>query len=89
VDSSARRRWDQVLTRTPPAGEPGDALEIESIKVSPDPPKPGHKLTIEAKGKVNNLVDVRPLLFSCCRPRRERNAEPPLAPARRRARTPT
>ncbi|TNY21524.1 phosphatidylglycerol/phosphatidylinositol transfer protein [Rhodotorula diobovata] len=38
-------------------GEPGDALEIESIKVSPDPPKPGHKLTIEAKGKVHNLVD--------------------------------
>lgn len=44
-------------------GEPGDALEIESIKVSPDPPKPGHKLTIEAKGKVHNLVDVRLLLL--------------------------
>ncbi|GAA5999493.1 sterol transporter [Rhodotorula paludigena] len=38
-------------------GEPGDALEIESIKVSPDPPKPGHKLSIEASGKVHNLID--------------------------------
>ncbi|GAA5849302.1 hypothetical protein JCM8547_006508 [Rhodosporidiobolus lusitaniae] len=38
-------------------GEPGDAIEMESIKVSPDPPRPGHNLTIEAAGKVNTLVD--------------------------------
>ncbi|GAA5974483.1 hypothetical protein JCM11641_003246 [Rhodosporidiobolus odoratus] len=38
-------------------GEPGDALEIESIKISPDPPKPGHNLTIEAAGKVKTLID--------------------------------
>ncbi|GAA5890058.1 hypothetical protein JCM6882_009214 [Rhodosporidiobolus microsporus] len=38
-------------------GEPGDAIEIESIKLSPDPPRPGHNLTIEAAGKVNDLID--------------------------------
>ncbi|GAA5832640.1 hypothetical protein JCM11251_001394 [Rhodosporidiobolus azoricus] len=38
-------------------GEPGDAIEIESLKISPDPPRPGHNLTIEASGKVNTLVD--------------------------------
>ncbi|BGP17472.1 hypothetical protein JCM10213_003245 [Rhodosporidiobolus nylandii] len=38
-------------------GDPSDAIEIESIKISPDPPKPGHNLTIEAAGKVKTLVD--------------------------------
>ncbi|GAA6025280.1 hypothetical protein JCM10207_001281 [Rhodosporidiobolus poonsookiae] len=38
-------------------GEPGDAIEIEDIKISPDPPKPGHNLTIEASGRVKELVD--------------------------------
>lgn len=26
--------------------------------VTPDPPKPGRKLTIQASGKVNTLIDV-------------------------------
>jgi hypothetical protein len=42
-------------------GEPGDALEIEDIRVSPDPPRPGHNLTIYASGRANTLVTVRPL----------------------------
>ncbi|GAA6043384.1 hypothetical protein JCM8097_005298 [Rhodosporidiobolus ruineniae] len=38
-------------------GDPSDAIEISSIKVSPDPPKPGHNLTIEAAGTIKQLVD--------------------------------
>lgn len=40
------------------AGEVGDAITIKSVKLSPDPPKPGEQLTIYAEGTVNNLVDV-------------------------------
>jgi hypothetical protein len=32
--------------------------------VTPDPPKPGRKLTIEASGKVNTLIDVRNTLYN-------------------------
>ena len=39
-------------------GEPTDAIQIKDIKISPDPPKPGHNLTIYASGTVNQLIDV-------------------------------
>ncbi|KAL8287453.1 hypothetical protein RQP46_003311 [Phenoliferia psychrophenolica] len=37
-------------------GEPTDALTIKSLKLSPDPPKPGHNLTIYATGTANSLI---------------------------------
>ncbi|KAK4705566.1 ganglioside GM2 activator, partial [Phenoliferia sp. Uapishka_3] len=37
-------------------GEPTDALTIKSLKLSPDPPKPGHNLTIYATGSANKLI---------------------------------
>ncbi|GAA6064054.1 hypothetical protein JCM10212_006790 [Sporobolomyces blumeae] len=46
-------RWDWT-----DCGSPSDALQIESIKVSPDPPKPGQDLTIVATGTARSKVDV-------------------------------
>lgn len=40
------------------AGEATDAIQIKSLRVSPDPPKPGHNLTIYASGTVTDLIDV-------------------------------
>ncbi|SCZ87351.1 BZ3500_MvSof-1268-A1-R1_Chr2-2g04817 [Microbotryum saponariae] len=37
-------------------GNPTDAIEIDSIKISPDPPVPGKDLTIYASGKVKTLI---------------------------------
>ncbi|SCV70227.1 BQ2448_1621 [Microbotryum intermedium] len=37
-------------------GSPDDAIEIESIAISPDPPVPGKDLTIYASGKVKTLI---------------------------------
>ncbi|GAA5960646.1 hypothetical protein JCM8115_001781 [Rhodotorula mucilaginosa] len=34
-----------------------DDLQIESLEVSPDPPKPGHNLTINASGRVNRRIE--------------------------------
>ncbi|GAA5855048.1 hypothetical protein JCM5353_005673 [Sporobolomyces roseus] len=39
-------------------GSPSDALQIESIKISPDPPVPGKDLTIIAFGKAQSKIDV-------------------------------
>jgi hypothetical protein len=44
-------------------GEPSDAVEIKSLEVDPDPPKPGHKLTIYASGTVKETIDVRQCSF--------------------------
>ncbi|KAG0659808.1 Phosphatidylglycerol/phosphatidylinositol transfer protein [Rhodotorula mucilaginosa] len=35
-----------------------DDLQIESLEVSPDPPKPGHNLTINASGRKGTSADV-------------------------------
>lgn len=40
-------------------GEPTDAIAITSLRVSPDPPKPGQNLTIYATGTARELIDVR------------------------------
>ncbi|KDE05689.1 hypothetical protein MVLG_03923 [Microbotryum lychnidis-dioicae p1A1 Lamole] len=37
-------------------GHPTDAIEIDSIKISPDPPVPGKDLTIYASGTVKTLI---------------------------------
>jgi hypothetical protein len=39
------------------AGSPTDAIQITSLDVSPDPPKPGQKLTITASGVARQLID--------------------------------
>ncbi|GAA5887664.1 hypothetical protein JCM16303_003719 [Sporobolomyces ruberrimus] len=39
-------------------GSPSDALQIDSIKISPDPPKPGQDLTIVASGRAQSKIDV-------------------------------
>ena len=58
---------DKVSTK----GEPGsgwvwqscalenEAVNVDSIDVTPDPPKPGKNMTVHGKGVVKSLVDVR------------------------------
>jgi len=38
-------------------GSPTDAVQIKSLRVDPDPPKPGEKLTIYATGTVKETID--------------------------------
>lgn len=38
-------------------GQPGDAITIESFEVDPNPPKPGHKVTIRASGTAHELIE--------------------------------
>jgi hypothetical protein len=40
-------------------GDDGDAVEVTSIQVSPDPPKPGQNLTVVASGIVKKEIKVR------------------------------
>lgn len=35
-----------------------DLVEISSIDVSPDPPKPGQNLTVNVKGTVKEIIEV-------------------------------
>ncbi len=39
-------------------GGPDFPIQIKSIKISPDPPKPGEDLTVTAIGEANELVEV-------------------------------
>ncbi|GAA6019870.1 hypothetical protein JCM11491_004848 [Sporobolomyces phaffii] len=45
-------KWDWT-----DCGSPSDALQIDSIKISPDPPKPGQDLTIVASGRAQSKID--------------------------------
>ncbi|KIY62457.1 hypothetical protein CYLTODRAFT_426909 [Cylindrobasidium torrendii FP15055 ss-10] len=38
-------------------GNPTDALQIESIVVTPDPPKPGEKMTVEVKATALETIE--------------------------------
>ncbi|CAO1618894.1 unnamed protein product [Parajaminaea phylloscopi] len=38
-------------------GQPSDAVEVQSIEVSPDPPVPGQNLTVKAKGIVKSRIE--------------------------------
>jgi hypothetical protein len=40
-----------------------DIIQIESIKVSPDPPKPGQDLTVTVKGAAIDVIEVMNSLF--------------------------
>lgn len=61
------RRWRHRLCEMdkdandrslPSTGEPDDALEIRSLKVVPDPPVPGKKMTIYAEGLAKQRIEV-------------------------------
>jgi hypothetical protein len=40
-------------------GLPTDAIQIESIRVSPDPPKPGQDLTVTVEATAEDEIEVR------------------------------
>jgi hypothetical protein len=42
------------------AGLSTDAIQIDSIIVSPDPPKPGEDMTVTVKASALEVVEVRP-----------------------------
>lgn len=39
-------------------GRPSDPVQIESIKLLPDPPKPGENLTVIVDGIVSETLEV-------------------------------
>lgn len=41
-----------------PTGLPTDAVQLESIQVSPDPPQPGKDLTVTVKAIVQREIEV-------------------------------
>lgn len=47
------------------AGSPSDAVQIESITVSPDPPKPGEDMTVTVKGTALETIEVRSSVVVC------------------------
>jgi hypothetical protein len=47
----------------PATGGPDDIIELQSISISPEPPKPGQDLEITAKGRVKQTLEVCGL---CC-----------------------
>ncbi len=51
-----RPQFDALL---PFQGLPTDAIQIESISVSPDPPKPGQNLTVTVEASAIEEVEVR------------------------------
>jgi hypothetical protein len=40
-------------------GSPTDGIQIESIRVSPDPPKPGQDLTVTVEATAEEEIEVR------------------------------
>ena len=44
-------------------GSSTDVIDIESIVVSPDPPKPGENMTVEVRGTVKETIEVGSLPF--------------------------
>jgi hypothetical protein len=41
-----------------PSGLPSDIVQIESIEVKPDPPKPGQDLTVRVKASATDIIEV-------------------------------
>ena len=39
-------------------GVPTDAIQLKSIEVSPDPPKPGEQLTVTVNAEVQEQIEV-------------------------------
>lgn len=45
-------------------GSASDPIQIESIEVTPDPPKPGQDLTVLVKGTAQDAVEARSFTYS-------------------------
>ena len=41
------------------SGSPVDLVQLQSISVSPDPPKPGQDLTVNVLAEATGVIDVR------------------------------
>ena len=39
-------------------GLPSNAIQLESLEVSPDPPQAGHDLTVKVKATVQDVIEV-------------------------------
>jgi hypothetical protein len=48
-----------------PSGLPTDAIQLQSISLSPDPPKPGEDLTVTAVGLAQEVIEVGFVIVAC------------------------
>ncbi|THV04865.1 hypothetical protein K435DRAFT_961594 [Dendrothele bispora CBS 962.96] len=51
VHAAAGWEWDDC-------GEPTDAIQVKSIKVSPDPPRPGEDMTVTVEGTALETIEA-------------------------------
>ncbi|KAG8817579.1 Phosphatidylglycerol/phosphatidylinositol transfer protein [Serendipita sp. 399] len=69
-----QKNAESVMPLDPPkrwswtdCGSPDDLIEVKSIEVKPDPPKPGQDLEITAKGYVKETLEVSLVIpRGCC-----------------------
>lgn len=50
--------WTVSASINRDTGSSTDVIDIESIVVSPDPPKPGENMTVEVRGTVKETIEV-------------------------------
>ena len=50
--------WVPLKTANVLPGLPTDIIQIQSIEVSPDPPKPGQELTVKVDAIVTQTIEV-------------------------------
>lgn len=55
--------WTVSASINRDTGSSTDVIDIESIVVSPDPPKPGENMTVEVRGTVKETIEVGNLPF--------------------------
>ena len=55
-DSWLTLDWAETSHRD--AGEPDDVIQIKSVRVEPDPPVPGQKMTVYADGLATQRIEV-------------------------------
>lgn len=58
VGPMLRECCSPLLTRLMQTGNREDPVHIKSIKISPDPPKPGEDLTVSVIGEATERVEV-------------------------------
>lgn len=59
VGSTPRECCNCLLIGLTETGNREDPVHIKSIKISPDPPKPGEVLTVSVIGEATERVEVR------------------------------
>lgn len=52
-----------IQLRLPAPGNPADIIQLRSLEVSPDAPKPGENLTVTVSGTVLQRIEVRIFLL--------------------------